>query len=94
MQRKQEEARYRQEYQARLASNRQPDRRVAARPRDPRLRLVVEEDANAPGKDLSPDPDLGRWLGWARRHADTFEHDAVQTALDLQEPAPRSPVRW
>ena len=66
LQRKQEEARYRQEYQGgRLASNRPPDRRVAARPRDPRLRLVVEEDANAPGEDFSPDSDLGRWFGWA-----------------------------
>ena len=87
--RKQEKERRRQEYQACLIFD--LDSRVSDWRRARTIRKflsAVEDDAKGSNNDVSPESDLGRWLAWAHRHADSLENEAVQTAVDLRQPAP------
>lgn len=53
---------------------------------------AVERNARASERDVSPESDLGRWLTWARKHADAVEADAIDNVLELR-PLPSPPRR-
>lgn len=53
---------------------------------------AVESRARASEHDVAPDSELGRWIAWARDHADALEADAVESVLE-QRPTPDAPRR-
>lgn len=53
---------------------------------------AVEADARQSSQEIDPSSDLGQWLAWAYRRADTLERAAIRTILHLR--TSRSHVPW
>jgi hypothetical protein len=52
---------------------------------------AVEEDARRRTSEINPASELGQWIAWSRRRADTLEAAAIRTILHLRARGPLAP---